>query len=219
MKAIGNLIWFVCGGLVMGLAWWLAGLIAFVSIVGIPWGRACFVIGKLCFFPFGRVAVSRQDVTNKGDIGTGVLGFIGNVIWFVLFGLWLADRAPGLGAPVFHHDHRHSVRTAARQAGRDRAGADRQDHRGEVRKMFSTRGPSRIAATLFLMAAAGVAERLPVLKQIDEPHPYYFREMYLPQVTSGPSAAAWSPDGRGARLRDAGDAVAPEARVDARRSS
>ncbi len=39
------------------------------------------------------------------------------------------------------------------------------------------------------------AERLPVLKQIDEPHPYYYREMYLPQVTSGPNAAAWSPDG------------------------
>jgi uncharacterized membrane protein YccF (DUF307 family) len=90
MKAIGNLIWFVCGGLVMGLAWWLAGLIAFVSIIGIPWGRACFVIGKLCFFPFGRAAVSRRDVTSRGDVGTGVLGLIGNVIWFVLFGLWLA---------------------------------------------------------------------------------------------------------------------------------
>jgi uncharacterized membrane protein YccF (DUF307 family) len=90
MKAIGNLVWFVCGGLVMGLAWWLAGLIAFASIIGIPWGRACFVIGQLCFFPFGRVAVSRRDVTNRGDVGTGVLGLIGNVIWFVLFGLWLA---------------------------------------------------------------------------------------------------------------------------------
>jgi TolB protein len=39
-----------------------------------------------------------------------------------------------------------------------------------------------------------VAERLPVLKQIDVPHPYYFREMYLPQLTSGPSGLAWSPD-------------------------
>ncbi len=38
------------------------------------------------------------------------------------------------------------------------------------------------------------AERLPVLKQIDLPHPYYFREMYLPQLTSGPSSLAWSPD-------------------------
>jgi uncharacterized membrane protein YccF (DUF307 family) len=90
MKAIGNLIWFVCGGLVMGLAWWLAGLIAFASIVGIPWGRACFVIGQLCFAPFGRVAVSRQDVTRKGDVGTGLFGLIGNVIWFILFGLGLA---------------------------------------------------------------------------------------------------------------------------------
>jgi TolB protein len=55
---------------------------------------------------------------------------------------------------------------------------------------------TRLAAAAFaLLAAALPAERLPVLKQIDEPHPYYYREMYLPQVTSGPSAAAWSPDG------------------------
>ena len=47
-----------------------------------------------------------------------------------------------------------------------------------------------------LSASPAAAERLPVLKQIDEPHPYYYREMYLPQVTSGPSAAGWSPDGQ-----------------------
>src|SRR6202795_5049480 len=41
-----------------------------------------------------------------------------------------------------------------------------------------------------------LAQREPVLKQVDLPHPYYFREMYLPQLTSGPSAAAWSPDGQ-----------------------
>ena len=40
------------------------------------------------------------------------------------------------------------------------------------------------------------AQREPVLKQIDLPHPYYFREMYLPQLTAGPSALAWSPDSR-----------------------
>ena len=90
MKAIGNLIWFICGGLVMGLAWWLAGLIAFASVVGIPWGRACFVIGKLCFLPFGRVVVSRRDITHRDDVGTGLLGVIGNVIWFLLAGIWLA---------------------------------------------------------------------------------------------------------------------------------
>ena len=72
MKAIGNFLWFVCGGLVMGLAWWLAGLIAFLSILGIPWGRACFVIARLCFLPFGRVAVSRRDVTGKDSFFWGV---------------------------------------------------------------------------------------------------------------------------------------------------
>src|SRR5271154_672380 len=40
------------------------------------------------------------------------------------------------------------------------------------------------------------AQREPVLKQINEPHPYYFREMYLPQLTTGPSAVAWAPDSR-----------------------
>ena len=58
----------------------------------------------------------------------------------------------------------------------------------------------RPGAALVLLLIASLAprlgaERLPVLKQIDEPHPYYYREMYLPQVTSGPSVAAWSPDG------------------------
>ena len=45
-----------------------------------------------------------------------------------------------------------------------------------------------------VVSALAHAERLPVLKQIDLPHPYYFREMYLPQLTSGPSSLAWSPD-------------------------
>ena len=46
MSTLGNVLWFILGGVFMGLGWWLAGLLAFVSIVGIPWGRACFVIGK-----------------------------------------------------------------------------------------------------------------------------------------------------------------------------
>jgi TolB protein len=48
----------------------------------------------------------------------------------------------------------------------------------------------------FMLSALSHAERLPVLKQIDLPHPYYFREMYLPQLTSGPSSLTWSPDSR-----------------------
>ncbi|MFT3850621.1 MAG: YccF domain-containing protein [Propionivibrio sp.] len=90
MRTLGNLLWFIMGGVLMGLGWWLVGLLAFVSIVGIPWGKACFVIGQFAFWPFGKEAVSRKDLSGKEDIGTGGLGLIGNIIWFLLAGLWLA---------------------------------------------------------------------------------------------------------------------------------
>ncbi|WP_104001229.1 YccF domain-containing protein [Marinobacterium lutimaris] len=90
MRLIGNVIWFVFGGFFMGMAWFLIGLIAFVSIIGIPWGRACFNIGLFSFFPFGKEAVSREVSTGKSDIGTGSLGLIGNIIWLLFAGIWLA---------------------------------------------------------------------------------------------------------------------------------
>jgi uncharacterized membrane protein YccF (DUF307 family) len=90
MRVIGNLLWFILGGVWMGLAWWIAGLLAYVSVVGIPWGKACFVIGQFTFFPFGKEAISREELTQKEDIGTGALGTMGNVIWFVFAGVWLA---------------------------------------------------------------------------------------------------------------------------------
>ncbi len=51
------------------------------------------------------------------------------------------------------------------------------------------------ACALLAVGAAAAGQRAPVLKQVRVPHPYYYREMYLPQVTSGPTSAAWSPDG------------------------
>lgn len=90
MRTIGNIIWFLLGGVFMGLAWWFFGLLAFISIIGIPWGRACFVIGNFSFFPFGQEVISRDELTNKQDIGTSPFGLIGNVIWFVFAGFWLA---------------------------------------------------------------------------------------------------------------------------------
>ena len=90
MSAIGNFLWFVLGGFFMGLGWWLAGALAFLSIIGIPWGRACFVIGQFTFFPFGKEAIDREELSGKRDIGTGVLGLLGNIVWFVLAGWWLA---------------------------------------------------------------------------------------------------------------------------------
>lgn len=74
----------------MGLAWWLIGLFALITIVGIPWAKACFVIGQFSFFPFGKEALSRTALTQKQDIGTGSFGLLGNIIWFIFAGFWLA---------------------------------------------------------------------------------------------------------------------------------
>ena len=90
MRVVGNLLWFILGGVFMGLAWWIVGLVAFVTIVGIPWGRACFVIGNFSFFPFGMEAISRDELSGQHDIGTGSFGLLGNLIWFVFAGFWLA---------------------------------------------------------------------------------------------------------------------------------
>lgn len=86
MKTLGNIIWLVFGGFFMGLGWWLAGALAAITIIGIPWAKSCFVIGQFAFWPFGKEARDRTG----DDIGTGSLGFIGNVIWFVVAGFWLA---------------------------------------------------------------------------------------------------------------------------------
>ena len=85
----------------MGLAWWFFGLLAFITIIGIPWGKACFVIGQFTFLPFGREAVSRNVLNQKDDIGTGTLGFIGNVIWFIFAGVWLAIGHLGAALACF----------------------------------------------------------------------------------------------------------------------
>ena len=90
LRFIANLIWFVCGGVLMGLGWWLAGLVAAITLVGIPWARACFVIGSFAFWPFGQEAVGRAELTGRHDLGTGPLGFAGNLVWCVLAGWWLA---------------------------------------------------------------------------------------------------------------------------------
>jgi uncharacterized membrane protein YccF (DUF307 family) len=89
MRTLGNILWFMLGGVVMGLGWWLAGLLCAITIVGIPWAKACFVIGQFAFLPFGKTTVSRDAINGRSDIGTGSLGTLGNVIWFVFAGVWL----------------------------------------------------------------------------------------------------------------------------------
>ena len=90
MIFILNLIWFILGGWLMGLGWILAGVIMAITIIGLPWARSCFMIARYSFWPFGYDIVSRDQYYGREDIGTGTLGTIGNVIWFVFAGWWLA---------------------------------------------------------------------------------------------------------------------------------
>ena len=71
MSCLANLLWFVFGGVVMGLGWTIAGIIWCITIIGIPWGVQCFKFAKLSFFPFGK------DVVLGGGAGSLLL----NIIW------------------------------------------------------------------------------------------------------------------------------------------
>nr|WP_206025015.1 YccF domain-containing protein [Rhodococcus sp. 14C212] len=77
-----NIIWLVFGGLWLALGYFLAGLICFVLIITIPFGIAAFRIGMYALWPFGKTVV------DKPTAGAGSL--IGNVIWIVVAGIWLA---------------------------------------------------------------------------------------------------------------------------------
>lgn len=82
MRVILNIIWLVLCGFWMAIAYVLAGLVAFVLIVTIPFGIASFRIANYVLWPFGRTTVVRRDA--------GAASLIGNIIWIVLFGWWLA---------------------------------------------------------------------------------------------------------------------------------
>jgi uncharacterized membrane protein YccF (DUF307 family) len=90
VNLILNLLWFILGGVWMGLAWVFAGILMILTVVGIPWAGAAFKIASFTFWPFGRMAVDRRFLTGREDIGTGPLGLLGNIIWFLLAGWWLA---------------------------------------------------------------------------------------------------------------------------------
>jgi uncharacterized membrane protein YccF (DUF307 family) len=86
MRLLGNLIWLVFGGLATGLGWWVAGLLAAITIIGIPFSIAAFRIGTFAFWPFGREIVDRPD----RDEGRKLLVLLGNIVWIILGGIWLA---------------------------------------------------------------------------------------------------------------------------------
>jgi len=88
MGCLGNIIWFIFGGLIMGVSWLIAGLLCCLTVVGIPVGVQCFKLAGLCFFPFGREVV----------YGGGPVSLLLNIIWLVFCGIPLAIEAAVIGA-------------------------------------------------------------------------------------------------------------------------
>jgi len=81
LRLILNVIWLILEGLWMAIAYVLAGLVAFILIITIPFGIAAFRIAGYVLWPFGRTIERRPEA--------GIASVIGNILWIILFGWWL----------------------------------------------------------------------------------------------------------------------------------
>jgi uncharacterized membrane protein YccF (DUF307 family) len=82
MRFILNIIWLLLAGIWMAILYVIAGVLCCILIITIPFGIAAFRIAGFALWPFGRTVVRRP--------GAGVASGIGNVLWLLLFGWWLA---------------------------------------------------------------------------------------------------------------------------------
>ena len=80
MSILGNILWFIFGGLFSGLGWCVSGILWCITIIGIPYGLQCFKFASLAFLPFGK------DV----EYGGGVVSLVANIIWIIFFGIPMA---------------------------------------------------------------------------------------------------------------------------------
>lgn len=77
-----NIIWLIFAGIPMAIGYMAAGVICCILVITIPWGIGAFRIANFILWPFGRTAIRRSDA--------GVGSTLGNVIWFLVAGIWLA---------------------------------------------------------------------------------------------------------------------------------
>ena len=85
ISLILNVLWIVFGGLWMAVGWLVAAVIMAITIIGLPWARAALTLAIYTLLPFGQRVVDRPS-----GVGRGPLGFIGNIVWLLLAGWWLA---------------------------------------------------------------------------------------------------------------------------------
>lgn len=77
-----NIIWLIFGGFAMAVGWAFAGLIMAITIIGLPWVPGAFRLALYTLLPFGQTVEENRNA--------GALSLVGNVIWFILAGWWLA---------------------------------------------------------------------------------------------------------------------------------
>ena len=87
MSILINILWFICGGWLLGLSWLVLGLIWCITVVGIPYGLQCFKFAKLSAVPFGK------EVVYSNSAGS----FLLNIIWIILTGVPMAIECAALG--------------------------------------------------------------------------------------------------------------------------
>ncbi len=87
MRLIGNILWFLFGGLVSGLTWFFAGCFWCITIIGIPIGRQCFKFASMAFWPFGK----------EIEYGGGAMSLIANIFWLLISGIPMAVENALLG--------------------------------------------------------------------------------------------------------------------------
>lgn len=90
MSLLLNILWIIFGGGFFAIFWLIAAVFMALTVIGLPWARACVMIAGYTLLPFGRQIVSREALTGEESLGTGPLGWLANIIWFVFAGLWLA---------------------------------------------------------------------------------------------------------------------------------
>ncbi|MET8000392.1 YccF domain-containing protein [Nonomuraea glycinis] len=93
MRTILNIIWLVFAGFWLAVGYALAGIICCILIVTIPFGLASFRIAAYALWPFGR--------TVERDPDAGVFSLLGNIIWFLVAGIWLAIGHVVTSIPLF----------------------------------------------------------------------------------------------------------------------
>ena len=80
MEILGNTLWFIFGGFICAMAWVIVGACLCLTIIGIPCGLQCFKFAQLTLWPFGKEIV----------YGGGAGSTLANIIWIIVFGIWMA---------------------------------------------------------------------------------------------------------------------------------